>query len=156
MNYKNKVKKLNEIIKTANSSFVNVIKIGFPLTPCEVKNIFENDGWEIILSYGGGMGGTRETLNVITDITDDMLKSDFFTCQTICGKTVTVYTRFVVTVRKVIFVTIQGEHQNKNFIEQGNKFVSVHKVYENNVYMIVNQYVHDSKGDDEILRKFYN
>jgi hypothetical protein len=22
--------------------------------------------------------------------------------------------------------------------------------------MIVNQYVHDSKGDDEILRKFYN
>lgn len=156
MNYKNKNKKLNEIMKTANSSFVNVIKIGVPLMPCEIKNTFENDGREIILSYGGGMGGTSQILNVITDVTDDMLKSDFFTCQTICGETVTVYTKFIVTVRKVIFVTIQGEHQNTNFIERGNKFVTVHKVYENDVYMIVNQYVPDSKVDNEILRKFFN
>lgn len=154
MVYKNNVQKLNEVMKKANNSFVNTVKIGVPLTPSVIKNTFENEGFEITLSYGGGLGGSREVLNVVTNITDDMLWSDYFTCQTIYGKTVTINTRFVVKVEKVTYVTIQGEHNNSNFIEKGNKFICVHRIYEHNDYIIVNKY--NDKEDSEILRKFYN
>jgi hypothetical protein len=154
MDYKNNVQKLNGVMKMANNSFINTVQIGVPLTPSVIKNTFENKGFEITLSYGGGMGGSREVLNVITDITEDMLRSDYFTCQTIYGKTITVFTKFIVKVEKVTYVTIQGEHSNSNFIERGSKFVCVNRIYEHNNYVIVNKY--DDNENRVVYRQFFN
>jgi hypothetical protein len=141
MQKSNDVKKLlSEVNRSRNTAF-NVIQIGLPLTPAKVNKIFEVNGCEITLSYGGGMGGSCEKIISLTNVTREMLSYDCFTIKTINNETLTIFTRFIVKVVPKKIVVLQGEHDNEHFVYKGRQFLAIHILGENEDYMYVNSFI---------------
>ena len=141
MQKSNDVKKLLAEVNRSQHDFFNSVEIGLPITPAKVNNIFEVNGYEITLSYGGGMGGSCEKIISLTNVTREMLSYDCFTIKTINNETLTIFTRFIVKVVPKKIVVLQGEHDNEHFIDKGGRFMAIH-IFEANVrYEYVDAYV---------------
>ena len=143
---------MNALSKVRNSK---VQTIGLPLTPAVINHVYQSEGFEITVSYGGGMGGTREVFNTLDDVTDAMLNKEYFSIRCLNGKTTTIFTKFIVKVVPIKIVVTVGEHSNRNFIDRGNCFVCTYKFYENEKYRVVKN-EHSSSFKEEFTREFYN
>ena len=150
------MKKVNKEIMEALSKVRDhkVETIGLPLTPATITDVYQSNGFEITVSYGGGMGGSCETFNTLDNITDEMLYNEYIMLHCLNGKTITVFTKFIVKVVPIKIVVTVGEHDNPHFIQYGNHFVCTYKFYENEKYMIVNN-EHSSSFKKELTREFY-
>ncbi len=150
------MKKVNKEIMEALSKVRDhkVETIGLPLTPATITDVYQSNGFEITVSYGGGMGGSCETFNTLDNITDEMLYNEYIMVHCLNGKTVTLFTKFIVKVVPIKIVVTVGEHDNPHFIQYGNRFVCTYKFYENERHMIVyNEY--SSSFKKELTREFY-
>jgi hypothetical protein len=143
---------MNALSKVQNSKLQ---RIGLPLTPAVINHVYESVGFEITISYGGGMGGSCQKFDTFDDITDEMLSKEFFSIRCLDGKTVTIFTKFIVKVIPIKIVVTVGEHSNEHFLYQGRNFVCSYKFYENEKYVIVRD-EHSSSFKEEYSRQFYN
>ena len=149
---KNDNKKIMDTLSKVRNYKVETI--GLPLTPATITDIYQSNGFEITVSYGGGMGGSCETFNTLDNITDEMLNNEYIIVHCLNGKTVKLFTKFIVKVVAIKIVVTVGEHDNPNFIKYGNRFVCTYRFYENERYMIVcNEY--SSSYKKELTREFY-
>ena len=148
------MKKVNKEIMEALSKVRDhkVQTIGLPLTPATITDIYQSEGFEITVSYGGGMGGSCETFNTLDNITDEMLYNEYIMIHCLNGKTVTLFTKFIVKVVPIKIVVTVGTHNNPHFI--GNHFVCTYKFYEDEKYMIVNN-EYSNSFKEELTREFY-
>ena len=149
---KNDNKKIMDALSKVRN--YKVEKIGLPLTPATITNVYQSNGFEITVSYGGGMGGSCEVFNTLDNITDEMLYNEYIMVRCLNGKTITVFTKFIVKIVPIKIVVTVGEHDNPHFIQYGNHFVCTYKFYENERYMIVyNDYSRSFK--EALTREFY-
>ena len=142
------MKKVNKEIMEALSKVRDhkVETIGLPLTPATITDVYQSNGFEITVSC--------ETFNTLDNITDEMLYNEYIMLHCLNGKTITVFTKFIVKVVPIKIVVTVGEHDNPHFIQYGNHFVCTYKFYENEKYMIVNN-EHSSSFKKELTREFY-
>lgn len=143
---------MNALSKVQNSKLQ---QIGLPLTPAVINHVYESVGFEITISYGGGMGGSSQIFDTFDNITDEMLSKEYFSIRCLNGKTVTIFTKFIVKVIPIQIVVTVGEHSNSHFMFQGSHFVCTYKFYENERYVIVRN-AHSSSFKEEYVRQFYN
>ena len=147
-------KKIMETLSKVRNYKVETI--GLPLTPATITDVYKSNGFEITVSYGGGMFGSSqyEVFNTLDNITDEMLFNEYIMIHCLNGKTITVFTKFIVKVVPIKIVVTVGEHDNPHFIQYGNHFVCTYKFYENERYMIVYN-EHSSSFKTELTREFY-
>lgn len=127
--------KVEELLKQAYAAKDHIV-IGMPCLPAVVEHTCIQTGFEILLSYGGGMGGCRETIYTFDDITEDMMNKSCFTCKRLNGEEITVFTRFIVYVKPVKYIVIKGTHSNSNFAFQGDNFIDIYAVNPDDTYSI--------------------
>lgn len=127
--------KAEELLKQAYTAKDHIV-IGMPCLPAVVEHICIQNGFEILLSYGGGMGGCRETIYTFDDITEEMMSKSFFICKKLDGEEITVFTRFIVYVKPVKYIIIKGTHNNSNFAFQGYNFIDIYAVKPDTTYSI--------------------
>lgn len=127
--------KAEELLKQAYVAKDHIV-IGMPCLPAVVEHTCVQNGFEILISYGGGMGGCRESIYTFDEITEDMMGWSFFTCKKLDGEEITVFTRFIVYVKPVKYIIIKGTHSNSNFADQGTNFIEVYAVKPDDTYSI--------------------
>ena len=149
---KNDSKKIMNVLSKVRNYKVQTI--GLPLTPATITDIYQSEGFEITVSYGGGMGGSCEKFNTLDKITDEMLYNEYIMIHCLNGKTVTLFTKFIVKVVPIKIVVTVGTHNNPHFIHNGNHFVCTYKFYEDEKYMIVNN-EYSNSFKEELTREFY-
>lgn len=143
---------MNALSKVQNSKLQPV---GLPLEPAVMTNVYQSEGFEITISYGGGMGGSCQEFNTLDDITDEMLSKEYFSIHCLDGKIVTIFTKFIVKVVPIKIVVTVGKHSNEHFLYEGKNFVCAYKFYENEKYVIIsNEY--SSSFKDAFISEFYN
>ena len=153
---KNDVEALNNIFKNAvYDSEKHIIKIGTPVSPAKITYASEIACTKILISYGGGMGGSREYIYTTDNITDDMLKKDKFTCHNFDGSECTVFTRFIVKVEKIKAVVIMGTHNNDNFFFKGRCFLVITEVGINEKYKVINDYIGDDSQKGNVIKSIF-
>ena len=147
---KNDNKKIMNVLSKVRNYKVQTI--GLPLTPATITDVYQSDGFEITVSYGGGRGGSCEVFNTLDNITDEMLYNEYIMIHCLNGETITVFTKFIVKIVPIKIVVTVGTHNNQYF--SGNHFVCTYKFYEGEKYMIVyNEYSNSFKK--ELTREFY-
>lgn len=149
---KNDNKKITNVLSKVRNYKVQTI--GLPLTPATITDIYQSEGFEITASWGGGMGGSCEKFNTLDNITDEMLNNEYITIHCLDGKTITLFTKFIVKITPIKIVVTVGTHNNPHFIHNGNRFVCTYKFYENERYMVVNN-EYSSSFKKELTREFY-
>lgn len=127
--------KAEDLLKQAYTT-ENHIVIGMPCLPATVEHTCIKNGFEILMSYGGGMGGCREAIYTFDDITEDMMGKSFFTCKKLDGEEITIFTRYLVYVKPVKYIIIKGTHSNSNFAYQGCNFIDIYVVKPDDTYSI--------------------
>jgi hypothetical protein len=127
--------KAEELLKQAYAAKSHIV-IGMPCLPAVVEHTCIQNGFEILLSYGGGMGGCRETLYTFDNITEEMMGKSFFTCKKLNGEEISVFTRFIVYVKPVKYIIIKGTHNNSNYSYQGYNFIDIYAIEPDATYSI--------------------
>lgn len=127
--------KAEELLKQAYAAKDHIV-IGMPCLPAVVEHTCVQNGFEILLSYGGGMGGCRETIYTFDDITEDMMGWSFFNCKKLNGEEITVFTRYIVYVKPVKYIIVKGTHSNSNYAHQGDNFIDIYVVKPDDTYSI--------------------
>lgn len=127
--------KVEELLKQAYTAKDNIV-IRMPCLPAVVEHVCVQNGFEILLSYGGGMGGCRETVYTFDTITEEMMAKSFFTCKELNGAEITIFTRYLVYVKPVKYIIVKGTHSNSNFADQGTNFIEIYAVKPDDTYSI--------------------
>ena len=120
-------------------------KVYFPLTPCRwVGKPKVNEVYNITMSCGGGMGGSRWQEYVV----DSNVKEGLNEYTTIEGKTITLNGRFIVKAERFYLVRVKYIHANTNFEETIGKEQELVFLSDTNKIRLVNEYGSEEKYYD--------
>ena len=96
------------------------IEIGKPFDPSKVIDFYDEIGFSILYSYGGGMGGANSTM--YTNKSKPDISKEFVDITDIYGVVHTLNTRFIVRISPVTIAYLVIENcGNLNFGKEGDR-----------------------------------
>lgn len=90
------------------------IELGKPFTPSEIKGNATKEGYAILISYGGGMGGSSQTIYTYNKV--DLETKDIFEVEDIYGVKHKINRSFVVKVSPTKIVSVDIKNLGNNYV----------------------------------------
>lgn len=90
------------------------IELGKPFTPSEIKGNATKEGYAILISYGGGMGGASQTIYTYKKV--DLETKDIFEVEDIYGVKHKINRSFVVKVSPTKIISLDIKNLGNNYV----------------------------------------